>query len=154
MKKMKNKTFLLLILLALVFLVVIIFYNKIKIVCINSACFKVKVAKTAEEKRKGLMFKTTLPADSGMIFVYDKEGTYPIWMKNTLIPLDVIWIDKDNKIIDIKSNLPPCKTENCEVFKHKGKAKYILELNAGVVDENNIKVGDIVRFNSLYTIWR
>lgn len=66
-------------------------------VCFNNYCFNVRLAVTTDEKAKGLMYEKELGDNEGMLFVYDDEGEYGYWMKNTLIPLDIIWIDRDKK---------------------------------------------------------
>lgn len=74
-----------------------------------------------------------------MLFVYDEEKKYSFWMKNTLIPLDIIWIDKDHRVVDVQT-VQPCKTEHCPSFTPKEQAQYILEINAGIAERAGIKV--------------
>jgi len=121
---------------------------KINKVCINNNCFYVELAETQEERSRGLMYRETLDKDKGMLFIFDEEKEHSFWMKNTLIPLDIIWINKDKEVVDIKKNVQPCVEEKCEIFKPSNKAKYVLELNAGQSDKTNIKIGD--RFNFFY----
>ena len=113
-------------------------------VCIEDKCVNVEVVDEYDEIIEGLMFREHLDEDTGMLFVFQEEGVHHFWMKNTLIPLDMIWIDKDNKIIFIKKNAQPCKQENCASFGPDEKVKYVLEANAGYIKENSIQVGDIV----------
>jgi uncharacterized membrane protein (UPF0127 family) len=80
-----------------------------------------------------------------MLFIINEEGIYPFWMKNTLIPLDIIWINKDKEVVFIKKDFQPC-TEICESITPDKKAKYVLEINGSLADKNNIKVGDKVDF--------
>ncbi|MGA2418125.1 MAG: DUF192 domain-containing protein [Candidatus Staskawiczbacteria bacterium] len=112
-------------------------------VCFGQNCFSVELAKTEAEKEKGLMYRTQLDKDKGMLFIFNTEGVYPFWMKNTLIPLDMIWIGSNNKVVFIAQNVQPCKTFICPVINPKVKAKYVLEINAGVSEETGIKTGDI-----------
>ncbi len=114
-------------------------YSKI---CFDKNCFLLKTAKTPEEISKGLMFYKQLEKNKGMLFVFKKEGVYPFWMKNTLIPLDIIWIDENNKIVFIKNNAEPCKELNCENINPKVNAKYVLEINAGISKNIGLKIGD------------
>lgn len=148
-KLYKYWLFLLIISIIIVIISIIIFFlfmkNKnenIKKVCINDNCFNVEVAKTAEEKANGLMFRESMDKDKGMLFIYEEEGFYSFWMKNTLIPLDIIWIDKDQKIIYIEKNAQPCKTNICKSYGPDQKSKYILEINAGLTDNLKIKPED------------
>ena len=118
--------------------------NNISEVCLKSNCFNVEIADTSQEREMGLMNREHLAPTSGMLFVFEKEGIYNSWMKNTLIPLDMIWIDGNNKIIFIKENAQPCKTKQCESFGPDEKAKYMLEINGGLVGEMGLKVDDEV----------
>ncbi len=119
--------------------------NKITKVCIEKNCFNVEIADTVQEREIGLMNREFLALDSGMLFVFEKEDVYNFWMKNTLIPLDIIWIDKDNEIIFIKENVQPCKTDICETFGPNEKSIYILEINGGLVKKMGLGVGDLIK---------
>ena len=92
--------------------------------------FQVELANTIEERRRGLMFRTELRKDKGMLFSYDQESFHSIWMKNTKIPLDVVWISKDMLIVD-KQTLYPCENEPCPIFRPAKEAQYILEIAKG-----------------------
>jgi uncharacterized membrane protein (UPF0127 family) len=119
-------------------------------VCFNSApggCFFVELAKNDAERETGLMYRTEMPKDHGMLFIFDKEGIYSFWMKNTLIPLDMIWIDGNNKVVFVNQNSQPCKTSNCPSTNPNVKAKYVLEINAGISKEMGIKAGDKIWYN-------
>lgn len=113
-------------------------------VCINNKCFYVDLAVTFAEQEKGLMYKEKLEENKGMFFIYKKEDIYSFWMKNTLIPLDIIWINKDNKVVYVNKNSQPCRQVICPSINPNLKAKYVLEINAGLVDKYNIKPGDNV----------
>lgn len=106
----------------------------------------VEIARTSAEQARGLMFRETLDKNKGMLFVFDYEQPRTFWMKNTKIPLDIIFISADKKIADIKKNFMPCKTQNCETHTSK-PAKYVLEVNAGIADGNKIKIGDAVNLS-------
>lgn len=116
-------------------------------VCFIDKCFKVEVAETRSQRDQGLMGRKELKKDEGMFFVFEKDGIYPFWMKNTFIPLDIIWIDSNNKIIYISQNAQPCKNLICPLIVPLTKARYVLEINAGTVKETNLKIGDEVRVN-------
>jgi len=108
---------------------------------------EVEIVDKFEEQVKGLMFRENLDWNSGMLFVYENEKTRSFWMKNTLIPLDMLFINKDFRIIDIKENVQPCKTESCPSYPSKFPAKYVLEVNAGFTMMNDIKIGDSIIWN-------
>jgi len=114
-------------------------------VCFGRQCFFVELAKTNAEKEKGLMFRTQLDKNRGMLFIFDKENFYPFWMKNTLIPLDIIWIDGNYKIVFISQNAQPCKSLICPSIIPPSRAKYVLEINAGIANETGLKAGDLVQ---------
>lgn len=104
--------------------------------------FQVEVADTPALHREGLMYREYLEPSTGMLFKFKNEGYPAFWMKNTYIPLDVIWISANKKVVDIQT-LPPCQSEPCPVFNPRGKAQYVLELNAGAFQGN---VGENVEF--------
>ncbi len=103
----------------------------------------VEVPETPAEMAKGLMYKEHLDDDAGMLFVFDKAGIHSFWMKNTLIPLDMIFIDSDNKIVDIMT-AEPCEKASCKSYSPKTDSKYVLEVNAGFAEKHNIEIGDEV----------
>jgi len=102
----------------------------------------VEIADEPHELDQGLMFRENLEWDRGMFFVFDDERTLSFWMKNTLIPLDMLFIDADFRIIDIKENVPPCREDPCPSYPSKKPAKYVLEVNAGFAMKNDIKIDD------------
>ncbi|MDQ3852434.1 MAG: DUF192 domain-containing protein [Thermoproteota archaeon] len=102
----------------------------------------VEVPDEREEHARGLMFRNHLPWNAGMLFAFNEEESRRFWMKNTLIPLDMIFVDSSSKIIDIKENVPPCKQEECPTYSSREPAQYVLEVNAGFVQEKGVKIGD------------
>jgi len=115
-----------------------------KKVCFNDNCFYVELAETSGEKSQGLMYRENLAENRGMLFIFDQEGPYSFWMKNTLIPLDIIWLDENKEVVFIVKNAQPCKQEICPSIKPDNEAKYVLEINAGLSDKLNLKIGDKV----------
>ena len=111
-------------------------------ICFKQTCIQVEIADTESERMKGLMFRKSLPEKSGMLFVFPVEDIYSFWMKNTLIPLDMIWLDKDYRVVHIKSFVPICVTDDCSVYDPGIKAKYVLEVNAGFSGFYQIKIND------------
>jgi len=114
--------------------------------CFSQNCFKIEVVSTPEELSKGLMFRESLEKNSGMLFIFPKEDFHSFWMKNTLIPLDIIWINSDKEIVFIKNNVQPCLEETCEIYSSNEKAKYVLELNAGTAEKIGLGIGEEVEF--------
>jgi len=111
---------------------------------VGSMKINVEFARTPEELQKGLMNRVSLPKNSGMLFVFSDEETRNFWMKNTLIPLDVIFISSKGRVNEI-TTLNPCpETEICQSYNSKTPAQYVLEINAGSADKWKIIEGDIV----------
>ena len=102
----------------------------------------VEVPDDLEESMRGLMFRKHLAGNAGMLFAYYDEKPRTFWMKNTLIPLDMIFVDGSSKIIEIKENVPPCAQDECPTYPSKEPAQYVLEVNGGFVQEKGVKVGD------------
>ena len=108
----------------------------------------VEIADDNNERMNGLMFRKNLDKNSGMLFVFDDEKNQTFWMKNTLIPLDIIFIDSNLKIVDIKY-ADPCKKDPCAVYTSSKPAKYVLEVNLGFAADNKINVDDKLILNQL-----
>ena len=106
--------------------------------------FTVEVAKTTEERRIGLMYRKKLYNNEGMLFIFPREKIIQLWMKNTYIPLDVIFISENKVIVDIKKNMEKLSKT---IVKSKVKSRYALEFNAGLINKLDIKIGDKVLFN-------
>jgi len=134
--------------LILIFLLVLISCTKQNFVLIDNNLEKIKInveiADTDEERSKGLMFREFLDEDSGMLFIFDNENYYGFWMKNTLIPLDMIFIDKNFEIVDI-IYAEPCKKEPCKSYRPIKPAKYVLEVSGNFTIKNDVSIGNKIR---------
>ncbi|MCX7945148.1 MAG: DUF192 domain-containing protein [Deltaproteobacteria bacterium] len=97
--------------------------------------FKVELAITEEERQKGLMFRENLPEDSGMLFLFKDESIHNFWMKNTYIPLDLIFIASDMSVVGTYKNAKPLSEDNISIGK---PSRYVLEINAGLADKYRI----------------
>src|SRR3989338_4492308 len=104
---------------------------------------KAEIADTQEKRERGLMFREHLGENNGMFFAFDNEGTYAFWMKNTLIPLDIIFISKDFQIAEI-IHAEPCEEEPCKTYQTTESARYVLEVNGNFTIRNGIDVGNEV----------
>lgn len=102
---------------------------------------QVEVADTEEKRALGLMFRQNLEENSGMLFIFEKKGIYPFWMKNTGIPLSIAFIDENDVIIDILEMVP-----NQEVITYSPTEPFLmaLEMNHGWFAENSINIGDTI----------
>jgi uncharacterized membrane protein (UPF0127 family) len=110
--------------------------------------FVVSVETVADDasRAQGLMYRDHLLPGTGMLFFFPQEGEYPFWMKNTRIPLDMIWIDSNHRVAHVKFDVPPCQTVDCPSYAPNAKAKYVLEVAGGVAREHGIRAGDVLRF--------
>lgn len=114
---------------------------------INGVNLKVEVADTQAKRSKGLSGRQTLASDEGMLFVFPKPDKYQFWMKGLTFPLDFVWI-RGEKVVDLLENIPPPaseQTESLPIYQSKQDADQVLEINAGMIRNLNIKVGDIVQ---------
>ncbi len=98
----------------------------------------VEIADTPYKQSIGLMNRKKLEDNSGMFFIFNNEQIREFWMKNTLIPLDMIFLDKNFKIVNIVKNATPCKILNCEVYSSLFPSKYVIEVNSGFVEKYNL----------------
>jgi uncharacterized membrane protein (UPF0127 family) len=113
----------------------------------DGTVFKVEIAAEEQTRAEGLMFRDHLNPYTGMLFFFPAEGEYPFWMKNTKIPLDMIWIDANRRVVAVKINVPPCVVDDCPSYPPNAKAKYVLELAGGEAQKHGMKVGDVLRID-------
>ena len=107
---------------------------------IGSGTFKLEMAKTEAETRRGLMYRESMPADHGMIFTFSGERTIGFWMKNTKIPLDIIYVDAAGRVVSTHKMHP---YDEQSVYPD-GRYKYAIELNQGTVEKVGVKAGDVL----------
>ncbi len=115
-------------------------------VCFSNSCFDVELAITEQQKLNGLMNRESLNQTSGMLFIFTKLDNYSFWMKDTLIPLDLLWLNSNKQVVFIKENALPCNSQKCEIFSPNEKAKYVLEIPAFSASSNNITLGTQAEF--------
>jgi len=107
---------------------------------------KAELAETLWEQSRGLMGRKNLDEFEGMLFVFIDEAPRSFWMKDTLIPLDLIFISRDKKITEIKHNFEPCLISDCSIYRSQNKVRYVLEVNGGFCEQHGVEVGDELRF--------
>ncbi|TAH33042.1 MAG: DUF192 domain-containing protein [Alphaproteobacteria bacterium] len=100
--------------------------------------FTIEIARTEAQKAKGLMNRTELGADQGMIFLFDPPVEVGMWMKNTLIPLDMVFVNDKNRIFRLREGKPMDLT----ILRSMGKTTAVIELPGGTVKKQNIRLGD------------
>ncbi len=105
-----------------------------------------EVARTAEEQSIGLMYREYLPGDRGMLFPFETERQAKFWMKNTKIPLDMIFV-REGEIRAIAENVPPCTTNPCPSYGPSDLVDQVIELSGGRAEELGLEVGDLVVIN-------
>jgi uncharacterized membrane protein (UPF0127 family) len=108
-----------------------------------------EVARNEPERSRGLMYRKSMPEQAGMIFLFERPGIYPFWMKNTLIPLDMFWTDTSGTVVWIAESVPPCTADPCPEYPPKAAASYVIETNAGFAKRHGVKVGDVLILRKL-----
>lgn len=115
-----------------------------------------EVADTEALRQRGLMYRTSLSPTEGMIFVFEQPGFYPFWMKNTLIPLDLFWLDAAGTIVSIQHAIPPCgntseQDNDCPTFPPRAgtSAVYVIETAAGFAKRHGVQTGQRVTLTGL-----
>ena len=116
-------------------------------VCFEDNCFDVEIAETSEERSNGLMHRESMEKSEGMLFIFEEPATNTFWMKNTLIPLDIIWMNENKEVIFINKDTKPCKSDPCLNYGPAENSFFVLELNSGVSDEVGLEVGDVLTFD-------
>lgn len=107
-----------------------------------------ELAATPQERSRGLMFRENLPKDRGMLFTFAEAQPWTFWMKNTKIPLDIIWMDGKKKIVHIERNVPICTRtdETCPQYRPTDDAIFVLELAGGVTETLKLQKGAKLQF--------
>ena len=109
--------------------------------------FTVEVADDEAERSLGLMFRDAMPADHGMLFIHDRQEPQAYWMKNTKIPLDILYFDSERRLVSQQRDVPPCSAgDRCPPYPSRGPARYVLELNAGQAARLGLEDGAELRF--------
>lgn len=108
---------------------------------------RVEIADNHEERARGLMFRDRLAPGTGMLFLFDSQQPQAFWMKNTRIPLDILYFDRDKRLVSARRGTPPCSMgDRCPPYPSSAPAQYVLELNAGEADQFGLASGDQLSF--------
>ncbi|MEQ1512366.1 MAG: DUF192 domain-containing protein [Lysobacteraceae bacterium] len=109
--------------------------------------FKVEVADNDMERARGLMFRESMDENNGMLFIHDDQQPLAYWMKNTKIPLDILYFDSKLHLVSQQRDVPPCSLGNrCPPYPSHAPALYVLELNAGQASKLGLKDGATLTF--------
>ena len=112
----------------------------------GSVMIDVEIADTEVERAMGLMFRSSIPDDKGMWFIFEKIAPQTFWMKNVSFPIDILFIDKDYVIRKIWNSVPPCMSDPCEFYQSGVEIKYTLETAAGFCEANGVEENQRVIF--------
>jgi uncharacterized membrane protein (UPF0127 family) len=113
---------------------------------IGDGVFKTQVAKTSVEREKGLGGTAQIRDDQAMLFVFETDAKWPMWMKDVSYPIDMVWLNKEKKVVYIVKNVPP-ESYPYEKFVSKDDARFVLELAAGSVARKTITIGTQATFD-------
>ena len=109
---------------------------------INDIVFEVELAITPDERKMGLKQRKNLAENQGMLFIYSEPQIISFWMKQTLIPLDILFFDSNGQLLEAFDTVPPCTTSPCKRYTNQKPSQFVLEIPAGTRKKFNIKVGD------------
>lgn len=115
-------------------------------VTLRGHTFSVELAATPEEQEHGLMDRKSMAADHGMLFAFPDAEPRTFWMKDTLIPLDMVFFDARRRAVTVLGDVPPCKADPCPIYPSTEPARYVLELNAGAAAKFGVRKGDVATF--------
>lgn len=123
-------------------------YNTRPVRLPNGVEIRAEVMMHPEDMMRGMMFRDSLAADRGMLFIHGEPGKYTYWMFQVRIPLDIIWLDADKRIVEMAPNTPPCtvRASQCPQYGGNEKALYVLELAAGSIEKHSLRVGSQLSF--------
>lgn len=107
-----------------------------------------ELADTMEKRARGLMFRDSLARDRGMLFSFPELKPWTFWMKNTKVPLDIIWMDQNKKIVHVETNVPGCHRmdDGCPQYQPVREALYVLEIAAGMAEALKLERGVTLQF--------
>jgi uncharacterized membrane protein (UPF0127 family) len=111
----------------------------------SAAVYRLELALTPEDQAQGLMFRESLPDRTGMLFVFQESATHHFWMKNTMIPLDMIWMDETGRVAFVSAQTPPCKADPCPTYGPDSAVSQVLEIAGGMAEKEAIRVGSVLK---------
>jgi len=117
-----------------------------RVVLPSGAVYRLELARTPEEQGQGLMFRESLPEKMGMLFLFGDKGVHRFWMKNTMIPLDMVWMDAGGRVLFVSADTPPCRADPCPSYGPESPAASVLEVAGGKAAREKIGVGSVLKF--------
>jgi len=123
-------------------------FSALDVVLPNGQAIKAETMISTQDLERGMMFRTSLAPDHGMLFMHATPGYYPYWMYRTLIPLDIVWMDSNRQILQMVLNAQPCKTapRECPEYVCAKPFRYVLELSGGMAKKYGLAVGQKVEW--------
>ncbi len=119
----------------------------VPLVVLEGTEFTVELAATPQERAMGLMYRSSLEREHGMLFIYDADGEPGFWMLNMIIPLDIVWIDAQGVVAGVSANVPPAPDWRSPPMYHPPRPiRYVLEINAGLAAVLGISPGSVATF--------
>lgn len=107
----------------------------------SGAVYRLELALTPEAQSEGMMYRENLPEKTGMLFLFTETAPHHFWMKNTMIPLDMIWLDEAGRVLYVSANTPPCKADPCPTFGPDASVRRVLEIAGGMAEKEGVRVG-------------
>lgn len=120
-----------------------------RVVMPSGAVYSVEVARTPEETSQGLMYRESLAPRTGMIFLFSDSSAHHFWMKNTMIPLDIIWMDGSGKVLFVSANTPPCRSDPCPTYGPDMAASVVLEIAGAAAAAEGVQVGSNLKLSDI-----
>jgi hypothetical protein len=120
-----------------------------RVVLPSGAVFALEVARTPEQTAQGLMFRESLAASTGMVFLFDAPRSQSFWMKNCHFALDMVFTLKDGTVVDVLENVPPCGADPCPSYPARAPADTVVELTAGEAKRHGVVPGARLSFLSV-----
>ncbi len=99
-----------------------------------------------EQRARGLMFREEIHENQAMLFIFAEEDIHSFWMKNMRFPIDILWLDRNRRIVHIESSVPPCPHEPCPTYSPAAAAAFVLELQSGCSEKHGLGVSDRLEF--------
>jgi uncharacterized membrane protein (UPF0127 family) len=115
----------------------------------DDATIKAEIVRSREQQAQGMMFRKRLRADEGMLFPFDEMAPRGFWMFQTLIPLDIIWLDDNKRIVEISARTPPCRSsdaQQCPTYGGTAHSIYVFEMASGQASAHGLAVGSVLDF--------
>jgi uncharacterized membrane protein (UPF0127 family) len=107
----------------------------------SGAVYRLELATNPEDQAQGLMYRENLLPNTGMLFLFDQPSPHHFWMKNTMIPLDIVWLDEAGRVIFVSADTPPCRADPCPTYGTDVPVRRVLEIDGGRAKQEGVAVG-------------